>query len=113
MQPLYHVLFSHGIFYSDSLAVSAEIMADCTLTAHTHVVPLIIQTMQNVLLSTACYFLWKLLFRHLKKKYKKIAYTDFLQKGTECLEDCKAKQSIRYIYMPNDLFKDYWFLEWC
>lgn len=39
--------FSHGIFYSDSLAVSAEIMTDCTFIAHTQVVPLIIQTMQN------------------------------------------------------------------
>lgn len=37
-------------------------------------------------------------FQTFKKKYKEIAYTDLLQKGTECLKDCKAKQSIRYIY---------------
>lgn len=59
--------FSHGIFYSESLAVSVnykEIMTDYTFKAHIHMVPLIIQTMQNVLSRTACHFLWKLLFRH-------------------------------------------------
>lgn len=35
MQPLYHVLFSHGTFDSVSLAVSAEIMTDYTFIAHT------------------------------------------------------------------------------